>query len=336
MKALVYTGPKQTEVQERSVPQPKEGQLRVKVKCCGVCGSDIGIFLGGHPRAKAPLILGHEFLGTVESDGRRLKQGDRVVCFPLLTCGHCLACRSGNSHVCNSLGLIGIDCDGGIAEYVCADEDMLFKVPDSLSDKAAVVIEPLAVIVHSMHMAQLKPLDCAVIIGAGPIGILTGIVLKHLGASKILISDVFDKRLDLARELGFTAVNSAREDFLQIVRDATGGEGCDLLFECSGSEPAALQMTDLTRVRGTICMTGVHKKPHAVNLQAINFKEQTLVGTRVYTKEDFRKSVDLAALLQEDLEKVVSHIVPLEESPKVFDMIADPECGTVKVVVDCQ
>lgn len=336
MKALVYTGPKQVVVNEVPVPEPKAGQVRVKVDYCGVCGSDTGIFLGTHPRAKAPLVLGHEFLGKLEADGQRLKKGDRVVCFPLLSCGHCLACRSGNSHVCNSLGLIGIDCDGGMAQYVCADEDMLFKVPDGVSDKAAVVIEPLAVIVHSMHMAQLKPLDCAVVIGAGPIGILTGIVLKHLGASKIFISDVFEKRLDLARELGFTAVNSAKEDFVQIVRDATDGEGCDILFECSGSEPAALQMTDLTRVRGTICMTGVHKKPHAVNLQAINFKEQTLVGTRVYTKEEFRQTVELAAVLQEELEKVVSHIVPLEESPKVFDMIADPDCGTVKVVVDCR
>src|SRR5699024_4883839 len=97
-----------------------------------------------------------------------------------------------------------------------------------VSDKAAVVIEPLAVIVHSMHMSQLKPLDCAVVVGAGPIGILTGIVLKHLGASRIFVSDVFEKRLDLARELGFTAVNSAKEDFVQIVRDATDGEGCDI------------------------------------------------------------------------------------------------------------
>ena len=336
MKALVYAGAKQAVLRDVAEPSAKEGQVKLHVKYCGVCGSDIGIFLGGHPRAKAPLIFGHEFLGVLEEDGKRLKKGDRVVCYPLLTCGHCLACRTGNEHVCNSLGLIGIDRDGGMAESVCVDENLLFRVPDGVSDRAAVVTEPLAVIVHSMVQAQVQPLDCAVVMGAGPIGILTGIVLQHLGASRVFISDVFDKRLDLARELGMTPVNPTKEDFVKIVKDATDGEGCDTLFECSGAESAALQMTQLTRVRGKICQTGVHKKPHLVDLQAINFKEQTLVGTRVYTKEQFRQAVELTTKLQPQLERVVSHIVPLSESPKVFDMIADPDCGTVKVVVDCE
>lgn len=336
MKALVYAGPKQAVLRDVAEPTCKEGQVKLKVKYCGVCGSDIGIYLGTHPRAKAPLIFGHEFLGVLEEDGKRLKKGDRVVCYPLLTCGHCLACRTGNEHVCNSLGLIGIDCDGGMAEYVCADEDMLFRVPDGVSDRAAVVVEPLAVIVHSMHQAQLKPLDCAVIIGAGPIGILTGIVLKELGASQVFISDVFDKRLEIASQFGMTPVNPSKTDFVKLVKDATDGEGCDILFECSGSEPAAIQMTELTRVKGTICMTGVHKKPHPVDLRELNFKEQTLVGTRVYTKEQFGQTVQLTSKIEKELEKVVSHVVPLSESEKVFDMIADPDCGTVKVVIDCQ
>lgn len=336
MKALIYEGPKQAVLREVAEPKSTEGQVKLKVKYCGVCGSDIGIFLGTHPRAKAPLIFGHEFVGVLEEDGKRLKKGDRVVCYPLLTCGKCLACRTGNEHVCNSLGLIGIDCDGGIAEYVCADEEMLFKVPDGVSDRAAAVVEPLAVIVHSLHQAQFKPLDSAVVIGAGPIGILTGIVLKEMGASQVIISDVFDKRLEIASQFGMTTVNPTKTDFAKAVKDATDGEGCDILFECSGSEPAAIQMTDITRVRGTICMTGIHKKPHPVDLRELNFKEQTLVGTRVYTKEQFGQTVQFTKKIEKELEKVVSHIVPLSESEKVFDMIADPDCGTVKVIVDCQ
>ncbi|MFU0833370.1 MAG: L-threonine 3-dehydrogenase [Oscillospiraceae bacterium] len=336
MKALIYAGPKQAVLKDVAEPVCKPGQVKLKVKYCGVCGSDIGIFLGTHPRAKAPLIFGHEFLGIVQEDGKKLKKGDRVVCYPLISCGHCLACRTGNAHVCNTLGLIGIDCDGGMAEYVCADEDLLFKVPDEVSDRAAVVTEPLAVIIHSMNQAKLKPLDCAVVIGAGPIGMLTGIVLKELGASKVFISDVFDKRLEFAKQFGLTAVNPQKEDLNAIVKNATDGEGCDILFECSGSEAAAIQMTELTRVKGTICMTSVHKKPHAVDLRQLNFKEQTLVGTRVYTKEEFRQTVDFLKNVNTQLEKVVSHIVPLSESSKVFDMIADPDCGTVKVVVDCK
>ncbi len=336
MKALVYAGPKQAVLRDVAEPVAREGAVRIDIDYCGVCGSDIGIYLGTHPRAKAPLIFGHEFLGRVAEDGKRFKKGDRVVAFPLLTCGTCLPCRTGNSHVCNTLGLIGIDQDGGICEKIYADEDILFKVPEGMSDRAAVVIEPLAVILRTMHQAEFRARDVAVVIGAGPIGMLTGIVLKNIGASKVFISDVAEKRLAIAAELGLTPVNVGKEDLNKVVKAATGGEGCDALFECSGSAQAALDMTEITRVGGTICMVSVHKKPHEVNLQQLNFKEQWMIGTRVYTKEEFGRAVEYAKDLEAQLEKVVTHIVPLKDAERVFDMIADVNEGTVKVVVDCK
>lgn len=336
MKALVYARPKQVEVQEVKEPEKQDGKVKLNIRYCGVCGSDIGIYLGTHPRAKAPLILGHEFLGIVAEDGKKFKKGDRVVPYPLLSCGHCLACRSGNEHVCNTLGLIGIDTDGGMCQTVYTDEDVLFKVPDGVSDKAAAVIEPLAVLVHAIHMSGFEALDTAVVVGAGPIGMLCGIMLKHAGASKIFISDVVEKRLEIAEELGFIPVNPAKENLEGVVKDATNGEGCDVFFECSGAAVPAMQMTDITRVRGKICIVSVHKKPHEVNLRDVNFKEQTVVGTRVYTKEEFGRAADLTKELETELEKIVTHVVPLKESDKVFDMIADPECGTIKIVVDCE
>ena len=336
MKALVYAGPKQAVLQDVPAPVPKEGAVKVDVDYCGICGSDIGIFLGTHPRAKAPLIFGHEFLGKVAEDGKRFKKGDRVVAYPLLSCGHCRACRTGNAHVCNSLGLIGIDVDGGVCESLYVDEDVLFKVPDGVRDRAAVVIEPLAVILRAVHQAEVKGRDVAVVIGAGPIGMLTGIVLKNLGAAQVFISDVAEKRLALAAELGLTPVNVMKEDLEQVVKAATDGEGCDVLFECSGSPQGAMDMTKITRVSGTICMVSVHKVPHEVNLQQLNFKEQWMIGTRVYTKEEFRQAVEYTKDLQPQLEKVVTHIVPMREAEKVFDMIADTSLGTVKVVVDCK
>lgn len=335
MKALVYTGPKKVEVREVAEPMPKEGCVKLKMKYCGICGSDIGIFLGTHPRAKAPLVLGHEFLGEVMEDGKKFKKGDRVVAYPLLSCGHCLPCRTGNAHVCNTLGLIGIDVDGGVCEYGYVDEDVLFKVPDAVSDKAATVIEPLAVIVRAIHQSNFKSLDVAAVIGAGPIGMITGMMLKHMGAEKVFISDVDAKRLEKAKEFGMIPVNVKEESLEKVAKAATDGEGVDVLFECSGAEISAMQMTDITRVGGTICMVSVHKAPHNVNLRDINFKEQHLVGTRVYTKEEFRQAVEYSVQIKEDLEKIVSHVVPLKESEKVFDMIADPNCGTVKVLVDC-
>jgi len=335
MKALIYLGPKHVEVTDIQEPALKDGQVKLRIKYCGICGSDIGIFLGTHPRAKAPLVLGHEFLGEVIEDGKKLKKGDRVVAYPLLSCGKCLPCRTGNAHVCNTLGLIGIDTDGGICGYVCADEDILFKVPDSVSDKAAAVIEPLAVIVRAVHQSGLQALDATVVIGAGPIGMLTGMVLKHLGVSKVFISDVNPNRLELAKAFGMIPVNPQTENLEQVVKAATGGEGADVLYECSGVESAALQMTDITRVGGMICMVSVHKAPHNVNLRDFNFKEQRMIGTRVYTKEEFRQAVEFSVDLQEQLERVATHIVPLKDSAKVFDMIADPDSGTIKVLVDC-
>jgi 2-desacetyl-2-hydroxyethyl bacteriochlorophyllide A dehydrogenase len=335
MKALVYTGPKKVKLTDIAEPSLKDGNIKLKIKYCGVCGSDIGIYLGAHPRAKAPLVLGHEFLGEVVEDGNKFKKGDRVVAYPLLSCGYCLPCRTGNAHVCNTLGLLGIDVDGGLCEYVSADEGVLYKVPDNVSDIAATVIEPLAVIVRAIHQSNFKSLDVAAVIGAGPIGMITGMMLKHMGASKVFISDIDETRIKKAKEFGMIPVNPKTESLEDIAKAATGGEGVDVLYECSGAEIAAIQMTDITRVGGNICMVSVHKAPHNVNLRDINFKEQHLVGTRVYTREEFRQAVEYSALIKDDLEKIVSHIVPLKDSEKVFDMIADPSCATVKVIVDC-
>lgn len=157
MKTLVYAGPGKVEVQEKPFPELRPGQVRIKVHYCGICGSDIGIFSGKHPRAKAPLVLGHEFIGIIEEtaeDSKKFKKGDRVAPYLLLSCGECFACANGIPHVCDTLKLIGIDVDGGIAEFICCDEDVLFKLDDGITDKAAAVIEPLAVIIRTMHQAD--------------------------------------------------------------------------------------------------------------------------------------------------------------------------------------
>ena len=336
MKALVYTGPNSAEVRDVPAPSAKEGEVELDIQFCGVCGSDIGIYSGKHPRAKAPLVFGHEFLGRLTADGKRLRKGDRVVAFPLLTCGKCLACRTGNSHVCNDLHLIGIDRDGGMCERLCVDEDILFRVPDGVSDRAAVITEPLAVIVRAIHQAGFMAMETAAVIGAGTMGILTGIMLRYAGASKVFISDISEGRLRLAEELGMIPVDSTKEDVVETVKAATGGEGCDVVFECSGSAQAASQITSVTRVRGRICIVSNPTTPHEVDLRQMSFKELSLVGTRVYTKEEFGQAVELTSTLMPQLEKVVTHIVPLEAAGGVFDMIADPSNGTVKVAVDCR
>ncbi|WP_321337736.1 alcohol dehydrogenase catalytic domain-containing protein [uncultured Cohaesibacter sp.] len=338
MKALVYAGPNKVEVRNVPEPQARDGAVKVKMLYCGLCGSDIGIYSGKHPRAKAPLILGHEFVGIVETAPKdsKLAVGDHVTAYPLISCGECYPCKNGTPHVCQTLHLLGIDCDGAMADYCWVDEEVLVKVPEGISDKLAALAEPLAVVVRALHQAKFKTLDRCVVMGAGPIGILTAILLKHSGAAQIIISDIDEGRLALCREFGFDAVNVRDTNLIDHVNKATDNVGVDIVFECSGVESAALDVTKLTRVGGTICMTGVHKAPHAVDLMDLNFKEQTMVGSRVYTMRELADSVPLLANMAEDLEKVISQVIPLSESDKIFDMVADPSLRTVKVLVDCQ
>lgn len=339
MKALVYTGPECVEVQDVAVPEPQAGQVRIRVSYCGICGSDIGIYSGKHPRAKAPLVIGHEFIGTIDAvngTSGKFQVGDRVTPYPLLSCGHCAPCATGTPHVCKTLKLLGIDVDGGVAEYVCCDENVLFKIPDTLSDHAAAVIEPLAVIVRTFHQAKFKLCDSVVIIGAGPIGILTAILAEDAGASRVIISDVDDARLALAKEMGYEVVNSKTASVSEYVETTTNGRGVDVVFECAGVESAILEATKICRIGGTVCVTSVHKAPHTVNLQEVNFKEITLVSSRVYTFHEYGQAVEYAVKLQDRLEKVVSNVVKLEESDCVFDIIRDPSVNTVKVLVDCR
>nr|WP_320143688.1 alcohol dehydrogenase catalytic domain-containing protein [uncultured Cohaesibacter sp.] len=338
MKALVYAGPNKVEVRDVPEPQARDGAVKVKMLYCGLCGSDIGIYSGKHPRAKAPLILGHEFVGIVETAPKdsKLAVGDHVTAYPLISCGECYPCKNGTPHVCQTLHLLGIDCDGAMADYCWVDEEVLVKVPDGISDKLAALAEPLAVVVRALHQAKFKTLDRCVVMGAGPIGILTAILLKHSGAAQIIISDIDEGRLALCKEFGFDAVNVRDTNLIDHANKATDNVGVDIVFECSGVESAALDVTKLTRVGGTICMTGVHKAPHAVDLMDLNFKEQTMVGSRVYTMREFADSVPLLANMAEDLEKVISQVIPLSESDKIFDMVADPSLRTVKVLVDCQ
>ncbi|MGI5963767.1 MAG: zinc-dependent alcohol dehydrogenase [Lawsonibacter sp.] len=338
MKALVYEGPKQVAVRDVAKPVPQEGQALLRVEYCGICGSDIGIYGGTHPRAKAPLVMGHEFMGVIEEirgESNGFQVGDRVAPYPLLSCGKCFACRNGREHVCDTLKIIGIDLDGGVAEYVCCNTDVLYKVPDRLPSKIAGIIEPLAVAVHTIHRAGFKPLDRVAIQGAGPIGALVGIMAKHSGAAQIIISDMDDSRLEMGRSLGFETVDLRSQNFTEYVRKATNGDGADIVFECTGAESAALEMTGACRTDGMICLVGVHKAPHPVALADMHFRELNMTATRVYTKRDFQQAVNLTVEVADDLDKLISHVLPLSDCANVFELIHDPKVPTVKVVVDC-
>lgn len=338
IKALVYLGPNDVKYQEIEGIKTKPKHAKIKIKYCGICGGDRGIVAGTHPRAMAPLVIGHEFVGVIEEiseNSNNLKVGDRVVAYPLISCGTCLPCRTGNPHICKDLKLLGIDMDGAMAEYALVHESALFKVNDNVSDEVAALIEPLAVIVRAVHQSQFKLLDSAVVMGAGPIGLITAIVLKYAGVSKIVVSDLDNSRIQLCRDLGFRAVNIKEENLKDVVDKMTDCEGVDVVFESSGTEPATFKSTEIAKIGGMICMTGIHKAPNIFNLPEFSFKEQKIVATRVYTKHEFEQAVNFAEKVHDELKKLVSHIIPLREGYKAFDYINNPNVNTVKVLIDC-
>ncbi len=295
MQAAVWTGVDAVDVRVVERPKPTAGEVLVRVEHVGICGTDLAIVHGVHPRARAGLIPGHEIVGVVAAttpDGPPV--GARVVAEPLITCGACRACRTGSSHVCRNLGLYGIDAPGGLADYVALPAEVLHVVPDHVTALEAVLVEPLAVAVHAVDMASLNAGDTVAVFGGGPIGVLVAMVARQAGAGTIVIAEPNEWRRKVAADLGFVAVDGA-DALREAVLDVTSGEGADLTFDAAGHPSITTALAEVTRVLGRIVIVAVHKKPAELDLRAVCFKEQSLVGVRVYTHQDVRRAVDLLA-----------------------------------------
>lgn len=322
MLAATYLDAYKIEARETPIPRPGKDEALIKVFSCGICGSDLAIVSGKHPRVKPPLIIGHEIAGEiVELPGKvksSFRTGDKVTIFPLLTCGDCYACRNGISHVCKSLRLIGFDRNGGMAEYVSVPLEMLVKLPDSMSYETGSLIEPLAVSVHSVSISPVKPTDKTVVIGAGPIGLLTAMVLQHLGVENLFISDIDPFRIAIAKTIGLKAINSAKVDIIKYIEENTNGDFADIVFEVAGVQESARQMTELLRPRGTVINVSVFKDQPVVDMREINFKELTVIGTRVYTQDDYQRAIEIADELP--LANIITHRLPLANVTDAFDL----------------
>lgn len=318
MLAARYLGPNQIEAREVSLPSIQAGEALIRVEACGFCGSDINIVAGTHPRATAPLTIGHELSGRIvemagSPDG--LSIGDRVTTYPLISCGRCYACTHSNPHVCRELRLFGFDVDGGMAEFVKLPAESLVKLPDDMPAHIGALIEPLAVAVHGVKRASLRDVKVTAVLGAGPIGLLTALVAKARGIPHVLISDVFPLRLELAESVGLTAV-PAGAPLRDRILDLSHQNGADLVFECAGHPSSAQEMTALVRSRGTIVNLGVFKTPIKVDMQAINFKEVDVRGSRVYERTDFQVAIEMAMALP--LEAIISREFPLHDVSDAF------------------
>ena len=321
MLAAVWQGEGRLTLEAQPDPDVPMGWALVEVSHVGICGTDLSILGGHHPRAKPPLVMGHEVSGRVAQRAGRVERGEAVAVEPLVTCGECGACRSGNAHVCKNLRLFGIDFPGGLAEFMAVPAERLHPLPGSVDAAVAALVEPLAVAVHAVRLSAFRGGETVAVLGAGPVGLVTALVLRHSGAREVLVSEANPYRLSIARELGFTVVDAAEGPVDQIL-ERTGGDGADLVFDAAGHPAVAEQLAAACRIRGQIVLVGIYKKPTPLDLQGIAFKEISLVGSRVYTPDDFASARDLAAGGELELERLISHVLPLSDVNAGFEVLA--------------
>jgi (R,R)-butanediol dehydrogenase/meso-butanediol dehydrogenase/diacetyl reductase len=313
MRASFYEGARR--FRTGTVPEPRAGadEALLQVKRVGICGTDLHIFQG-HLDHRVPKggIIGHEtFAEIAEAPAQSgLAKGDRVVVEPLRFCGACRACQMGASFLCYKLQVLGVDAPGGMQERWAVKTDRLIKVPSSLSDDDAAVMEPLAIATHDVTRAGVKKGDAVLVFGGGPIGALIAMVSRHRGA-RVAISEVNPFRIDLLRSLGLEVVGPGT-DVVKFSNEWTDGVGVDVAFEVTGNAAAVRLMTDVVRVWGTVSVVAIHSEPMTVNLYPMFARELTMHGSRLYTRADWEEAIRLAASGAVPVGPLVSRKIPLE------------------------
>lgn len=301
MKAALWYGVKDVRVEEIEAPKILPGTVKVKVKWCGICGSDLHEYLGGpifipvgqpHPLSKnvAPVVLGHEFSGEVVEVGEgvsKFKEGDRVIVEPMVVCGECPACKEGKYNLCENLGFHGLcGSGGGFAEYTVFPQEYIHKIPEGMSYEQAALVEPMAVALHSIRIANFVTGNTALVLGSGPIGLATIECLKAAGASLVIVLQRKSVRQEYAKRAGADYVLDPNEcDIATEVKKLTGGLGVDVAFETTGAKIGMDTGLDSLKFEGTLVVTSIWEDEVNINPNKLVFTEKKIVGTLAYRHE---------------------------------------------------
>lgn len=349
MRAARWYGKQDVRIEETADPKPGKGQVKLRVKACGICGTDLHEYREGpflipsrpHPLTgmdKGPVVLGHEFSAEVESAGPEVKgfqPGDRVTVNPLLYCGVCPYCRAGEYNMCVKLGTIGLAADGAFAEYVVVPENTLVRLPDSVSDVAGAFVEPLAVAVRAVKRSRMEIGQSAAVIGAGPIGLLVLQVLINSGASRVFVVEPLSERREIALELGAAgAVDPTETDAGKMIAKWTDNLRADRAFECVGNQSGFDTAVKVAGRRAVICQVGLALAPTSVNFLRLWGHEKEVTTSSGYCDE-FGAAVALLADSRVRVEPLVTSKIPLAHLvEKGFDALAGSPQEQIKVVVE--
>jgi 2-desacetyl-2-hydroxyethyl bacteriochlorophyllide A dehydrogenase len=313
MRAAFYQGARTFTTGEMEKPAPGRDEALLRVRRVGICGTDLHIFQG-HLDHRVPKggVIGHETFGeVVEAPGASgFTSGDRVVVEPVVCCGACRACRMGASYLCYQLKVLGVDLPGGMREYWAVSASRLLRVPDSISDDHAALIEPLAVAVHDVNRADVKRGDAVLVFGGGPIGTLIALVARHRGA-RVAVAEVNPFRLDILEAFGLERVGPG-VDVVKWTDQWTDGTGVDVAFEVTGNPLAARTVADVVRVWGTVSIVAIHAEPVPVNLYQMFARELVMHGSRLYARADWEEAIGLVASGAVPVGPLVSRRIPLE------------------------
>jgi (R,R)-butanediol dehydrogenase/meso-butanediol dehydrogenase/diacetyl reductase len=312
---------------ERPLVDPAEGQVRVDVAYCGICGSDLH-FRDVPELFPAGTVPGHELSGRIAALGPGVdgwSVGDRVSALPFAQCGECELCRSGNEQVCphavpNGVGL-GTGRPGAYAESLIVDERMLFALPDAVDDRAGALVEPLAVAVRAVAKAELDPAEPVAVIGAGPIGMLTALVLRERGFERLELLSRNPARGERAAALGLPIV-------------AELGEPLAAVFECAGSPSAARLAVDAVRPLGVVVLVGIALEPLDLAAPPLVLKEVEIRGALTYRRGDFDEAIDLLASGRIPVDELITATASLEDAERMFQMLTAPGNTHVKVLLE--
>ena len=346
MKAAVWYGHKDVRVEERTMPQPKAGQVRVRVAWAGICGTDKHEYLGPLwiPVEKphrltgetAPLVQGHEYAGIIDAVGEGVtdwKPGDRVTASGSLVCGECEFCKTGRKNICERLGFIGVGKDGGFAEYVVIPEHQLFLVPDNVSLKAASLTEPISCGVHATKKIGDLTGKSAAIVGPGMIGLSCLIAAKAAGADPVYVVGVGDGKRSFVETFGGIYVDGKAGDPVQAVIEQNGGQ-VDVTYEAVGLEATLDMAVNLLRCNGTLMIMGVFSNPPKINMNLIQEGERE-IKTSQANVDEIQDVLDMIASGQLDPMPLVTGEAKLDRIVEDgFEAICEKGNEHVKVLVE--